>query len=233
MGWLRLVGSSKLYVSFAKKPYKREYILQRLERDITYDSFHWKCYTSEFHQVERKSDSLVFRGTNLNWGFGWIWICTKKFEFYDFVDVERCGAFSVESVIHVYLYTYKYTIIQTYQSGGHTNMEVVLHRLTEGYLHTHMRGYKQIYKSRGVSATTGKGIYTYTCVCKHTHIHRWECTGWWRCLGCLIFVGHFLQKSPVISGSFATRDLQGILCILATLYLQRLDEGYACTHLYV
>jgi len=29
MGWLRLVGSLKLQVSFAKKPYKRDYILQK------------------------------------------------------------------------------------------------------------------------------------------------------------------------------------------------------------
>ena len=29
MGWLRLVGSLKLQVSFAKEPYKRDYILQK------------------------------------------------------------------------------------------------------------------------------------------------------------------------------------------------------------
>ena len=29
MGWLQLVGSLKLQVSFAKKPYKRDYILQK------------------------------------------------------------------------------------------------------------------------------------------------------------------------------------------------------------
>jgi len=29
MGWLRLVGSLKLYVSFAKEPYKRDNILQK------------------------------------------------------------------------------------------------------------------------------------------------------------------------------------------------------------
>jgi len=29
MGWLRLVGSLKLYVSFAKEPYKTDYILQK------------------------------------------------------------------------------------------------------------------------------------------------------------------------------------------------------------
>ena len=32
MGWLRLVGSLKLYVSFAKEPYKRDYILQKRPR---------------------------------------------------------------------------------------------------------------------------------------------------------------------------------------------------------
>jgi len=29
MGWLRLVGSLTLYVSFAKEPYKRDYVLQK------------------------------------------------------------------------------------------------------------------------------------------------------------------------------------------------------------
>jgi len=29
MGWLRLVGSLKLQVSFADEPYKRDYILQK------------------------------------------------------------------------------------------------------------------------------------------------------------------------------------------------------------
>ena len=29
MGWLQLVGSLKLYVTFAKEPYKRKYILQK------------------------------------------------------------------------------------------------------------------------------------------------------------------------------------------------------------
>ena len=33
-------------------------------------------------------------------------------------------------------------------------------------------------------------------------------TGWPRPIGCLVFIGHFPQKSPVISGSLATNDLQ-------------------------
>jgi len=45
-------------------------------------------------------------------------------------------------------------------------------------------------------------IYIYTCM--YTAVG----TGWRRVIGWLVFIGHFLQKSPVISGSFAKNDLQ-------------------------
>ena len=70
--------------------------------------------------------------------------------------------------------------------------------------------YKYKYISKNMSAFVTqkivqqkKWMYTYAIQ------ERWVLRrGWRRRVGCLIFVGHFEQKSPIISDSCAERDLQ-------------------------
>jgi len=45
------------------------------------------------------------------------------------------------------------------------------------------------------------------CICDH-HTYLTHDTGRRNPIGCLIFIGHFPQKSPVIIGSLAKNDLQ-------------------------
>jgi len=56
--------------------------------------------------------------------------------------------------------------------------------------------------------------------------HKTPHTRWSRGIGCRIFICLFPQKSHIIGGSFAERDLRldGILCIFATLYLMVNDK---------
>jgi len=57
----------------------------------------------------------------------------------------------------------------------------------------------------------------FKCVTGRTGLHAlFECvtrrTGWRRGIGCLIVIGHFPQKRPMISGSFAESDVQLKAC---------------------
>jgi len=69
------------------------------------------------------------------------------------------------------------------------------------------------YCHRTHSVCANKSLKVPICASRVAHINELylihQCvTGWRRIIKCLIFIGHFLHKSPIIHGSFAERDLQ-------------------------
>jgi len=77
-------------------------------------------------------------------------------------------------------------------------------------------------------------IFTHTPLCIHTLIHRKPTASTWRPTGCLIFIGHFPQKNPIINGSFAENDRQ----LKASYRLHPLDScslspSTSCIYMYL
>ena len=73
------------------------------------------------------------------------------------------------------------------------------------------RALLRVYRAQSVERRA-----SFTCRKKKNHLHtEWRESFAYRVAmihRCLIFIGHFWQKSPVRNGSFAERDLQRILC---------------------
>jgi len=96
MGWLRLVGSLKLWVSFAKKPYKRDCIMQK--------------QTCNFKEPTKRSHRMFFMSCDVVLEAVWMSSHTHP---------------NTNTQIYLYIYAYLYTYIHKFMKPKHTRKHIV------------------------------------------------------------------------------------------------------------
>jgi len=111
MGWLRLVGSLRLLVSFAKEPYKIDDILQKKPIILRSLLFVATPYL----------DSMLWSESNTHT--------------YVRTYVPKCSHQSIKKYKYTYLHKYIHILayIHTYV---HTNIHTYIHTCTHTYIHT-------------------------------------------------------------------------------------------------
>jgi len=94
-----------------------------------------------------------------------------------------------------WVYTFIHEYVNIYMHIHYILTYVMMHVYTMRYIYAHIHAHTY--------------VHTHTCTHMHAHTYMHHVhTEWQRPIECLIFISYFLQNSPVISGSFAKRNLQ-------------------------